>query len=96
MVWQPTQQHKPDNIAVGKGLENGYPVSALSISEKTSVLFDKNWFRYAQSHQNDALGCAVGLAVIKTIKQSGLIEASFEKEKYFKDRLHMKNFFMRM
>ena len=47
----------------------------------------KDAFRYAQSHQNDPLGCAIGLEVIKSIKGLGLIEASLEKGGYFKTRL---------
>jgi acetylornithine/N-succinyldiaminopimelate aminotransferase len=78
---------KPDIISTGKGLGNGYPISAISITESVAAMFDQNSFRYAQSHQNDALGCAVGLEVIRTIKELELIEESFEKGKYFRDSL---------
>ena len=79
---------KPDIIITGKGLGNGYPVSAVSITDRISAMFEKNGFRYAQSHQNDPLGCAIGLEVIKTIKELGLIESSFEKGAYFKEALN--------
>jgi acetylornithine/N-succinyldiaminopimelate aminotransferase len=56
----------PDIVACGKGLGNGYPVSAVSLSETMAEAFGKNPFRYAQSHQNDPisfrnifLGCSL-------------------------------------
>jgi acetylornithine/N-succinyldiaminopimelate aminotransferase len=79
--------YKPDIVSVGKGLGNGYPVSCVTISKEVSGLFDMAPFRYAQSHQNDPLGCAVGLAVINTFDEEGIIQQSFEKGKYFEIRL---------
>jgi acetylornithine/N-succinyldiaminopimelate aminotransferase len=73
----------PDIVSMGKGLGNGYPISAVSISEATAELFDNKGFRYAQSHQNDPLGCAIGIEVIKTFDETGLIEQSAEKGKFF-------------
>lgn len=78
---------KPDIVAVGKGMGNGYPVSAVSISEETAEKFQKAPFRYAQSHQNDPLGCAVALAVIDVFEQEKVVEQCKEKGFYFKDRL---------
>ena len=77
----------PDMVVTGKALGNGYPVSAVTISEKIAALLDNNPFRYAQSHQNDPLGCAVGLEVIKAIKEDGLIERSSAIGVYFKEQL---------
>jgi acetylornithine/N-succinyldiaminopimelate aminotransferase len=79
--------YKPDIVAIGKALGNGYPISGVVISNDVSELFNKSPFRYAQSHQNDPLGCAVGLEVIQILEQDGLIHNSCEKGKYFKDRL---------
>lgn len=75
--------YNPDIISVGKGLGNGYPVSGVIINETTSELFDQASFRYAQSHQNDPLGCSVGLAVISTFEEEDIINQSFEKGRYF-------------
>lgn len=77
----------PDIVSVGKALGNGYPISGVSISSEISELFDKSPFRYAQSHQNDALGCAIGLEVINIIEDENLVDQSFEKGKYFKEGL---------
>jgi len=77
----------PDIVSVGKALGNGYPISGVAISSKISELFQKSPFRYAQSHQNDALGCAVGLEVISTFEKLDLISKGFEKGTYFKNKL---------
>lgn len=80
--------YKPDIVTTGKALGNGYPISCVSITNDIATLFDKAPFRYAQSHQNDPLGCAVGLEVIKVIEDEGLIEQSFRKGEYFKEQLN--------
>lgn len=77
----------PDIVAVGKALGNGYPVSGVAISSTMAGLFRQSPFRYAQSHQNDALGCAVGLEVINTIEKEDLINKGFDKGVYLKQSL---------
>lgn len=79
--------YNPDIISVGKALGNGYPVSGVCISAKVAELFRSNPFRYAQSHQNDALGCAVGLEVIHTMEKEDMVMQSHEKGMYFKQEL---------
>ena len=74
---------QPDIVAVGKALGNGYPVSAVAVTKKVSDLFDKHYFRYAQSHQNDPLGCAIGNEVLKLLSESGVVEQSQFKGRYF-------------
>ena len=59
---------KPDIIALGKALGNGFPVSAVFT---TSVIEDKatkNGLVYAQSHQLDPFGAAIANAVISKFK----------------------------
>jgi acetylornithine/N-succinyldiaminopimelate aminotransferase len=80
---------KPDIISTGKALGNGYPISCVSISREVSDLFDKNHFRYAQSHQNDALGCAVGLGVINIFDEEQIIQKSQDMGEYFQEQLLM-------
>lgn len=79
--------YQPDIVSVGKALGNGYPISGVAISSKISELFQKLPFRYAQSHQNDALGCAVGLEVISAFENLDLISKGFDKGEYFKQSL---------
>jgi len=78
---------KPDVIACGKGLGNGYPVSAVGVSVEVSTLLEQTNFTYAQSHQNDPLGCAIAKEVISIIKDDFLIDKSLEKGRYLKDAM---------
>jgi acetylornithine aminotransferase len=65
--------YKPDIVAMGKALGNGYPISCVATNEQIVREFSKAPFRYAQSHQNDPLGCAIGIEVIEAIKEMDLI-----------------------
>ena len=72
---------KPDLIVLGKTLGNGYPVSAVLIDQRIAKLVEKEGFIYAQSHQNDPLGCQIANSVIVTLENEKLIEASEDKGK---------------
>lgn len=63
----------PDAVAMGKGIGNGYPVSATVVSAAMLTRLDDREVPYAQSHQNDPLGAAVVLAVIDAIRANDLI-----------------------
>lgn len=78
---------KPDIIAMGKSLGNGYPVSAVAMKPEIAEVLENSGLRYAQSHQNDAMGCAVALEVIKVIMEEELIKRSAEIGIMFKARL---------
>jgi len=80
-------QLNPDVISFGKCLGNGYPVSAVVIRREFAEAIEKTGFRYAQSHQNDPLGCAVALTVIRTIQAENLMEKARESGRYLLDRL---------
>jgi len=79
----------PDTIAMGKGLGNGYPVSVLALDADIALQLKSKGFHYAQSHQNDPLGCAVANEVITILKETQLIERSAELGKMFVDQLNM-------
>lgn len=68
----------PDIIAIGKGIGNGYPVSVIALSKQVANLLEKSSFKYAQSHQNDPLGCAVVKEVISTIEDNNYIQKASE------------------
>lgn len=74
--WFGFQHYKiqADIIAMGKGLGNGYPVSAVVISEKIAKELGNKSFLYSQSHQNDPLGASVANEVINIIKEDDLLE----------------------
>jgi acetylornithine/N-succinyldiaminopimelate aminotransferase len=67
---------QPDVVALGKGLGNGYPVSAVAMTRDVAARLADSGFHYAQSHQNDPLGCAVAREVVAVIREQGLVERS--------------------
>lgn len=69
---------QPDIVALGKGLGNGYPVSAVAMTRDVAGKLEKGAFRYAQSHQNDPLGCAIAREVITILTEDGLIARGSE------------------
>lgn len=78
----------PDIVVYGKALGNGFPISAVTASSKIVDYFNSKPFRYAQSHQNDPLGCAIGLEVIKTIEEDKMIDQCIEIGNYFRMKLN--------
>jgi 4-aminobutyrate aminotransferase-like enzyme len=69
---------RPDIVALGKGLGNGYPVSAVAMSHEVAERMERGGYRYAQSHQNDPLGCAVASEVIAVMREERLVERGAE------------------
>lgn len=67
---------EPDIIAFGKGLGNGYPVSAVAMKKEIAQKLEKLQFGYVQSHQNDPLGCAIAIEVVKIIREDDLVNRS--------------------
>lgn len=74
---------RPDIVALGKGLGNGYPVSAVAMVPAIADRLEEGRFRYAQSHQNDPLGCAVAKEVVTVIREEGLVKRSDEVGTHF-------------
>ncbi len=82
----------PDMVVLGKGLGNGFPISALTINNKLATHFQEAPLRYAQSHQNDPFGCSIALETIKIIETDKLIERSRIIGSYFYNQLcNLKN-----
>jgi acetylornithine aminotransferase len=67
---------EPDIVALGKGLGNGYPVSAVALTHQIADRLEQIDFRYAQSHQNDPLGCAVAREVVRVLRDEELVARS--------------------
>lgn len=64
----------PDIVAVGKGIGNGYPVSATAFAPGVIDRLGGEPLKYAQSHQNDPLGAAVMREVMSVINDQNLVE----------------------
>lgn len=79
----------PDIVVTGKALGNGFPISAVTISSVLTEKFKQSPFVYAQSHQNDPFGCAIGLEVVKIIEETDLISISNAVGIYFKEQLEL-------
>jgi len=77
----------PDIVVTGKALGNGYPISAVTVSNTILKQLNEDLFIYAQSHQNDPLGCAVGLEVIKVIEDEKILKNCNKIGNYFKEQL---------
>jgi acetylornithine/N-succinyldiaminopimelate aminotransferase len=73
---------EPDIVSMGKGLGNGYPVSAIAMTPEIIEHLSKMSFYYYQSHQNDPLGCAVATAVINILQDEKIIEKSNSAAEY--------------
>lgn len=73
----------PDIVAAGKGLGNGYPVSAVIVKREVAEEAVKCGFHYAQSHQNDPLGCRVAYEVLCKIEKNHLLQHVLEQSDYF-------------
>jgi acetylornithine/N-succinyldiaminopimelate aminotransferase len=78
---------QPDLIALGKGLGNGYPVSAVAMRHTIGKALEAGGFHYAQSHQNDPMGCAVAKEVLAILRDERLVERSADVGKWFLQEL---------
>lgn len=78
----------PEVVVTGKALGNGFPISAVTFNADITKRFSSEGFIYAQSHQNDPLGCAIGLKVIDEIETKGYLLTCKERGDYFEERLN--------
>jgi len=77
----------PDIVSMGKGLGNGFPISAVAFNKKTLCKMEENDFYHSQSHQNDPLGCAAVNAVIQTMKKENILEKCILSGSYLMEKL---------
>ena len=80
---------QPDLVAIGKGLGNGYPVSAVAVTAKTAAALKKSGFLYAQSHQNDPLGAAIANTVICTMLEEDILAHCAAVGTFLKQQLEL-------
>jgi acetylornithine/N-succinyldiaminopimelate aminotransferase len=78
---------QPDIVAIGKGLGNGYPVSAVALRREVAEELEQSGFHYAQSHQNDPLGCAVAREVITLFREGDWVRKGNAVGRFFLDGL---------
>jgi acetylornithine aminotransferase len=78
---------QPDIVAMGKGLGNGYPVSACAMTRDAADCVLASDMVHAQSHQNDPLGAAVAKRVLECIQSENILQQCNENGVYFMDEL---------
>jgi acetylornithine aminotransferase len=78
----------PDIVALGKGIGNGYPVSATALTADVVARLGEKPVKYAQSHQNDPLGAVVAREVLRIVGEERLIDRSREIGNMLLEGLH--------
>src|SRR5512138_1566282 len=78
---------QPDIVSLGKGLGNGYPVSAVAMRREIAQRLEQDGFHYVQSHQNDPLGCRIVKEVIAIFREEFWVEKGDAKGQWFLDGL---------
>jgi acetylornithine aminotransferase len=78
---------QPDIVSMGKGLGNGYPVSAVAMKRNIAERLENSEFRYVQSHQNDPLGCSIAQEVIAVLREENWVKRGNATGAYFLERL---------
>ncbi len=78
---------QPDIVALGKGLGNGYPISVVAMTDECAEKLEDSGLRYAQSHQNDPLGCAVAKGVIEIFREENWVVRGNAVGEYFLEGL---------
>lgn len=79
---------QPDILTLAKGMGGGMPLGAfISSSEIMGSFISKPVLGNITTFGGNAVCCAAGLATLKTLLETGLIEAVGEKERLFKKLL---------
>lgn len=82
-----SQAEAPDLITVAKGICNGFPMSAVLISDKFKPVYGQLGTTFGGNH----LACAGAIAVLDVIKNEHLVENAAEVGDYIMTRLKEEN-----
>lgn len=66
----------PDILTLSKTLGNGMPLSAVVTSNEIAKVTEERGFMFYTTHANDPLPAAVGLTVLTTVLEEGLVARS--------------------
>lgn len=75
----------PDVVTLGKGLGNGFPVTAMAVRAPYADAVDK--ISASTSYGGNPMACASALACFEVIEEEGLLEHAAELEELFKERM---------
>ena len=73
----------PDIVTVGKPIGNGHPVAAVVCTREIAEAF-ANGMEYFNTFGGNPVSCAIGLEVLRTIKEEKLQENALETGEYLK------------
>lgn len=76
----------PDIVTIGKPLGNGHPVAAVACTPEVAEKF-ANGMEYFNTFGGNPVSCAIGTAVLRTIKREKLQENALEIGEYLKKEL---------
>jgi len=73
----------PDIVTIGKPLGNGHPLGAVVCTPEVAANF-ANGMEYFNTFGGNPVSCAVGLAVLETVRKEGLQTHALETGTYLK------------
>jgi 4-aminobutyrate aminotransferase-like enzyme/Ser/Thr protein kinase RdoA (MazF antagonist) len=76
----------PDIVTLGKPIGNGHPLGAVVCTAEIADAF-ANGMEYFNTFGGNPVSCAIGRAVLQTIKEEDLQSNAFELGEYMKDKL---------
>ena len=76
----------PDIITIGKPIGNGHPLAAVVCTEAVANGF-ANGMEFFNTFGGNPVSCAIGTAVLQTVKKEKLQENALEVGTYLKDQL---------
>ncbi len=76
----------PDIVTMGKPIGNGHPLAAVACTEAVALAF-ANGMEYFNTFGGNPVSCAIGLAVLKVIKEELLQENALEIGEFLKNEL---------
>ncbi|WP_396635784.1 aminotransferase class III-fold pyridoxal phosphate-dependent enzyme [Maribacter sp. R77961] len=78
----------PDIVTIGKPLGNGHPLAAVACTQTVANGF-ANGMEYFNTFGGNPVSCAIGHAVLKTVKQDKLQENALKIGAFLKTELNM-------
>jgi len=75
----------PDVVTLGKGFGNGFPVTAMMVSERHKESI--NAISASTSYGGNPMACAAALASIEVIEEEGLLEHALSLGEFFMRRM---------
>ena len=76
----------PDIVTIGKPLGNGHPIAAVACTQEVANKF-ANGMEYFNTFGGNPVSCAIGTAVLQTVKNEGLQQNALEVGNYLKSAL---------